>query len=64
MRFLRTFIDKNEKHFLKGGKLEKLYYLFEALDGFMYTPGKTTRYPSYIRDGMDFKRMMMVVVYI
>ena len=63
MRFLRNFIDKQEKHFLKGGKLEKLYYLFEALDGFMYTPGKTTQYPSHIRDGMDFKRMMMMVVY-
>ena len=63
MRFLRNFIDKHEKHFLKGGKLEKLYYLFEALDGFLYTPDKTTRYPSHIRDGMDFKRMMMMVVY-
>jgi Na+-transporting NADH:ubiquinone oxidoreductase subunit B len=63
VRFLRNFIDKQEKHFLKGGKLEKLYYLYEALDGFLYTPGKTTRYPSHIRDGIDFKRMMMMVVY-
>ncbi len=63
MRFLRDFLDKQEKHFLKGGKLQKLYYLYEALDGFLYTPGKVTRHGSHVRDAMDLKRMMMVVVY-
>ena len=63
MRFLRNFLDKQEKHFLKGGKLEKLYYLYEALDGFMYTQGKVTKSGSHIRDAIDLKRMMMMVVY-
>ena len=63
MRFLRDFFDKQEKHFLKGGKLEKLYFLYEAIDGFMFTPDKVTRYPSFVRDAMDLKRMMMMVVY-
>jgi Na+-transporting NADH:ubiquinone oxidoreductase subunit B len=63
VRFLRKFLDKQEKHFLKGGKLEKIYYLYEAIDGFMYTPGKVTKNASHIRDAMDLKRMMMMVVY-
>jgi len=63
VKFLRDFIDKQDKHFQKGGKLEKLYYLYEALDGFLYTPGKVTKTASHIRDAIDLKRMMMTVVY-
>lgn len=63
MKFLRKFLDKQEKHFEEGGKLRSLYYLWEAIDSFLYTPGKPTRGASHIRDGMDFKRIMMVVVY-
>ncbi len=63
MRFLRNFLDKQERHFNKGGKLEKLYYLYEALDAFMYTQGKVTRSGSHIRDAIDLKRMMLMVVY-
>ena len=63
MRFLRNFLDKQEKHFTKGGKLEKLYYLYEAMDAFMYTQGKVTRSGSHIRDAIDLKRMMLMVVY-
>lgn len=63
MKRLRQFIDKQEKHFHKGGKLHALYPLFEALDVFLYTPGKVTPAASHIRDVMDLKRMMMIVVY-
>jgi len=63
VRFLRNFLDKQEKHFTKGGKLEKLYYLYEAMDAFMYTQGKVTKSGSHIRDAIDLKRMMLMVVY-
>ena len=63
MKFLRKFLDKQEKHFKEGGKLKGLYYLWEAVDAFLYTSGKPTAGASHIRDGMDFKRIMMVVVY-
>ncbi|MCP5103446.1 MAG: NADH:ubiquinone reductase (Na(+)-transporting) subunit B [bacterium] len=62
MKFLRKFLDKQEKHFTEG-KLKSLYYLWEAIDSFLYTPGKPTPGASHIRDTMDFKRIMMVVVY-
>ncbi|GAB4377670.1 MAG: NADH:ubiquinone reductase (Na(+)-transporting) subunit B [Calditrichia bacterium] len=63
MKLLRKFLDKQAKHFEEGGKLEKFFPLFEAIDTFLYTSGKTTRSGSHIRDAMDLKRMMMVVVY-
>lgn len=62
MRFLRQMLDKQEKIFSKGSKLEKLYPLFEAGDTFMFTPGTVTRGAPHVRDAMDFKRMMITVV--
>lgn len=63
MKFLRKFLDKQEKHFEKGGKLESFYYLYEVIDSFLYTSGKVSAGPSHVRDVMDLKRMMMIVVY-
>jgi Na+-transporting NADH:ubiquinone oxidoreductase subunit B len=63
MKGLRDFLDKQEKHFAKGGKLEKLYPLFEATDSFLFTSGKVTKRASHIRDAMDLKRVMVWVVY-
>ncbi len=63
MKFLRKFLDHQEKNFKEGGKLKGLYYLYEAIDSFLYTPGKPTAGASHIRDAMDFKRIMMVVVF-
>jgi Na+-transporting NADH:ubiquinone oxidoreductase subunit B len=62
MRFLRQILDAQGKHFHKGGRLEKAYPLYEALDTFLYTPGRVTRGASHVRDGLDLKRMMMTVV--
>ncbi len=62
MKFLRTFLDNQEKYFHKGAKLEKLYPLYEAIDTFLYTSGSVTSKASHVRDAMDLKRMMLVVV--
>ena len=39
MTFLRKQLDKVEPHFEKGGKLEKLYPLYDAIDTFLFVPG-------------------------
>ena len=62
MRFLRNILDKQEKLFTRGGPLEKLYPLFEAGDTFLYTPGHTTRTTAHVRDSLDMKRLMTIVV--
>ncbi len=61
MKFLRKFLDKQEKHF-KEGKLKAWFPLFEAIDTLLYSTGKTTKSGAHIRDAMDLKRMMMTVM--
>lgn len=62
MRFLRKLQERQRPLFEKGGKLEKLYPLYEANDTFLFTPGEVTRGASHVRDGLDLKRMMITVV--
>ena len=62
MQFLRKLLDTQGKVFLKGGKLEKFYPLYEAGDTFLFSPGQTTKTASHVRDGLDLKRMMFTVV--
>ena len=62
MRALRRFLDRQARHFEKGGKLERLHALYEAADTFVYTPGRVTRGLTHVRDAIDLKRLMMVVV--
>ena len=58
---LRSFLDKIEHHFEKGGKHEKWYALYEAFDTFFYRPGSVTKTTAHVRDGIDLKRMMITV---
>ncbi len=62
MKTLRRLLDSQAHHFEPGGKLAKLYPLWEAQDTFLYTPGQVTAGPSHVRDAIDLKRMMMTVV--
>ena len=63
MKFLRNTLDKVKHDFEKGGKWERYYYVFEALDTFAFVP-KTTTGPkgAQIRDAVDMKRLMMTVI--
>lgn len=62
MKPLRTLLDNLEPLFVKGGKLERLYPLYEAADTFLYTPAITTQGRCHVRDGLDMKRVMITVV--
>ena len=62
MRRLRSFLDRQAHHFEKGGRLERLYPLWEAADTFFYSPASVTHGGSHVRDAIDLKRMMMTVV--
>jgi Na+-transporting NADH:ubiquinone oxidoreductase subunit B len=59
---LRRFLDSQAHLFHKGGKLERFYPLYEAADTFLYTPGSVTTHASHVRDGLDMKRLMSIVV--
>lgn len=62
MKFLRGMLDKVEPLFKKGGKLERLYPLYEAGDTFLFTPGEVTKTGAHVRDALDTKRMMSMVI--
>lgn len=58
---LRKFLDKIEHNFEHGGRFEKWYALYEAVDTFFYRPGSVTKTTAHVRDGIDLKRMMITV---
>lgn len=58
---LRTILDTMEPHFHKGGKYEKFYALYEAIDTGLYRPNEVTKSTAHVRDGIDLKRIMITV---
>jgi Na+-transporting NADH:ubiquinone oxidoreductase subunit B len=58
---LRKLLDNLEPHFHKGGKYEKFYALYEAVDTIFYSPASVTRAAPHVRDGIDLKRVMITV---
>lgn len=63
MKFLRNTLDKVKHNFEKGGKLEKYYYAFEALETFAFAPNTTAGTKGVqVRDAIDLKRLMMTVI--
>jgi len=59
---LRKLLDKAEPLFHKGGKFEKLYPLYEANDTFLYTPADVATGSTHVRDAIDTKRLMSMVI--
>ena len=58
---LRKLFDKYEPHFHEGGKWEKFYALYEAVDTAMFKPADITKNSSHVRDNIDLKRVMITV---
>ena len=58
---LRQQLDAMEPHFKSGGRLEKWYALYEAVDTIFYSPNSVTRANAHVRDGVDLKRIMITV---
>ena len=62
MKALRKLVDDVRPTFAKGGKLEKLHWVFDGLETFLFTPGHPTVKGAHIRDGIDLKRTMSIVI--
>jgi Na+-transporting NADH:ubiquinone oxidoreductase subunit B len=62
MRLLRAQLDRLAPLFHEGGRLERFYPLWEAIDTGLYTPPHVTRGRTHVRDALDLKRMMIIVV--
>lgn len=63
MKSLRDHLDNKIKpHFEKGGRLEKLHALYDAVDTFLYVPNTTSKSGVHIHDASDTKRTMSLVI--
>ncbi len=63
MQSLRRFLDRLEPEFSKGGRFERLHALFEMVDTLFYSPPDVTRGSPHVRDALDLKRVMILVVF-
>jgi Na+-transporting NADH:ubiquinone oxidoreductase subunit B len=62
MKALRKFIDNIKPGFEKGGRFERFSSTFEAFETFLFVPNKVTQKGTHIRDHLDMKRTMSVVI--
>jgi Na+-transporting NADH:ubiquinone oxidoreductase subunit B len=62
MKKLRSFLDNLEPLFTQGGRFERFHAIFEAIDTFLFSPADLTRGSPHIRDAIDLKRVMILVV--
>ena len=62
MKGLRKLVDNIKPTFSKGGKLGFLHSTFDAFESFLYVPDTVTLKGSHVRDSIDTKRIMIIVV--
>src|SRR4030042_3464026 len=62
MSSLRNILDKLKPNFTEGGRFAKLRSVFEGFESFIFVPNKVTFRGSHIRDSLDLKRTMTVVL--
>ncbi|WP_300727785.1 NADH:ubiquinone reductase (Na(+)-transporting) subunit B [uncultured Rikenella sp.] len=62
MKGLRHYLNKIKPNFEQGGKYGRFASTFEAFESFLYVPNTVTRKGAHIRDAMDLKRTMTVVI--
>ena len=63
MKAIRRMLDSVEPLFVKGGRFQSLHAIYEMVDTLFYSPPDVTRAGPHIRDAIDLKRVMIVVVF-
>ena len=62
MKFVQNLIESVKPNFEEGGKLSRYWVVFDSLETFAFTPGHVTTSGAHIRDGIDLKRTMFLVI--
>lgn len=62
MKFLRNIFDNAHHKLESKEKIKKFWPLIDAFDTLMFTPKEVTKSGSHIRDAIDLKRTMMLVI--
>lgn len=62
MKGVQEILDRARKHFQPGGKLHRAKPVFDAMDSFAFTPLTRTPQAAHVRDPLDVKRFMSMVI--
>ncbi len=62
MKIFEKFLDNLAPKFLKGGRYERWYPVYEALDTILFASNRVTKKAPHVRDAMDLKRLMSTVL--
>jgi Na+-transporting NADH:ubiquinone oxidoreductase subunit B len=62
MNPVKRLFDSQRRHFSPGGRWERFYYLFENIESVFFAPAAVTSTRPHIRDGLDVKRFMFLVI--
>ena len=62
MKGLQELLERIGKHFGEGGRLRAAKPVFDAMDNFFFAPKTPTVAAPHVRDPLDVKRFMSVVV--
>lgn len=59
---LRNYLDRIEPNFVKGGRWERYFPIYEMVESILYTPKTVTTVAPHARSFTDMKRIMTYVV--
>ncbi|MCO4805718.1 NADH:ubiquinone reductase (Na(+)-transporting) subunit B [Salibacteraceae bacterium] len=62
MKIIKNLFDSLRPSFEEGGKFERYYTAFEAMETFAFVPDHVTHNGTHIKDAIDLKRTMFLVV--
>ena len=62
MKFIRNILDNIKPHVQKGEKFHAFHSTFDAAETLFFVPDTVTTKGSHIRDDVDMKRSMFIVV--
>ena len=62
MKFIKNILDNTGKIIKSNRSLRKFYPVFEAIDEFFFGTSKVSKSSPHIRDGLDVKRYMSLVI--
>lgn len=62
MKLVRRIFEVTGPYVAKGARFERLLPFYEGMETFFFTPSTRTRTGPHVRDVIDLKRMMLLVV--
>lgn len=62
MKWIKSLLDSQQKHFERGGRLHLLLPMYDATRTFFFIPGHSAATRPHVRDGLDLKRLMSFVI--